>query len=72
MAKNRDLYRDKVEVSVVALIEIKRAFSCLIDNKDSYVHKVFMDDYVHQALNELKDVYAEYFEEDRKPWTNKF
>lgn len=71
MAKNRDLHKDKVEISVVALIEIKRAFSVLIDDKKSYLHKVFMDDYVHGALKELKEVYAEYFEEDVKPWTHK-
>jgi hypothetical protein len=70
MSKNRDLYKDKVEISVVALIEIKRAFSVLIDDKESYLHKVFMDDYVHSALNELKEVYAEYFEEEVKPWTH--
>lgn len=70
--KNRDLYNDKVEISVVALIEIKRAFSSLIDNEESYVHKVFTDDYVHGALRELKEVYADYFEEDIKIWTNKY
>jgi hypothetical protein len=71
MAKNRDLYKDKVEISVVALIEIKRAFGALIDNKESYLHKVFADDYVFGALEELKEVYAKYFEEEVKPWSNK-
>ena len=68
MAKNRKLYEDKVEISVVALIEIKRAFRALINNKDSYVHKVFGDDHLWSALDELKEVYADYFEEEVKPW----
>lgn len=67
--KERDLYSDKVEISVIALIEIKRAFGYLIDNDNSYVHKVFNDDHVHHALNELKQVYAKYFDEDVKPWS---
>lgn len=66
--KKRDLFNDKVEISVLALIEIKRAFGALIKNEDSYVHKVFMDDHVHQALNELKKTYAEYFDEPIKRW----
>ena len=71
MKKDKNLYKDKVEISVVALIEIKRAFSALLDNKDSYLHKVFSDDYVFDALKELKEVYADYFEEEVKVWTNK-
>ena len=71
MAKNKDLYNDKVEISVVALIEIKRAFTALVDDKESYLHKVFSDDHVFDAFTELKTVYAEYFEEEVKPWTNK-
>jgi hypothetical protein len=64
----KDLYNDKVEISVLALIEIKRAFGALIKDENSYVHKVFMDDYVHQALKELKKKYAEYFDEQIKDW----
>ena len=64
----KDLYNDKVEISVLALIEIKRAFGALIKDEKSYVHKVFMDDYVHQALKELKKKYAEYFDEQIKDW----
>jgi len=66
--KQRDLYNDKVEISVLALIEIKRAFGALINNEESYYHKVFGDDYVHYALNELKKVYADYFDEEIKRW----
>jgi hypothetical protein len=64
----KDLYNDKVEISVLALIEIKRAFGALIKDENSYLHKVFMDDYVHQALKELKNKYAEYFGEQIKDW----
>lgn len=70
MSKNRNLHKDKVEISIVALIEIKRAFSVLIDDKNSYLHKVFNDDYVYEALKELKQIYADYFEEEIKPWTH--
>ena len=64
----KDLYNDKVEISIMALIEIKRAFGALIKDEESYVHKVFLDDYIHHALRELKETYAEYFEEDVKRW----
>jgi hypothetical protein len=64
----KDLYNDKVEISVLALIEIKRAFGALIKDENSYIHKVFMDDYVYQALKELKKKYAEYFDEQIKDW----
>ena len=72
MANNRDLYKDKVEISIVALIEIKRAFSVLLNDKESYLHKVFNDDHVFGALIELKTVYAEYFEEEVKPWSGNY
>jgi hypothetical protein len=72
MTENKkDLYKDKVEISVVALIEIKRAFSVLLDDKTSYIHKVFADDYVFMALTELKKTYADYFKEPVKKWTHK-
>lgn len=64
----KDLYNDKVEISVLALIEIKRAFRALIKDENSYVHKVFNDDYLHYALKELKETYAEYFDEQIKDW----
>jgi hypothetical protein len=64
----KDLYNDKVEISVLALIEIKRAFGALIKDENSYIHKVFMDDNVFDALRELKSTYAEYFDEQIKDW----
>lgn len=64
MAKDRNLQKDKVEISVVALIEIERAFRTLINNKESYIYKVFMDDRVFDAIHEIKEIHKEYFEED--------
>jgi len=61
--EDRSLYKDKVEISIVALIEIKRAFRALSNDKNSYLHKVFNDDYVFIALNEIEAVYNDYFEE---------
>jgi hypothetical protein len=71
MENKKDLFKDKVEISATTLIEIKRAFSVLLDDKESYLHKTFSDDSVGGALRELKQVYAEYFEEEVKPWTHK-
>lgn len=68
MSDKRDIFNDKVEISVVALIEIKRAFDVLIDDKESYLHKVFGDDHVFSAINELKHTYAKYFDEPVKKW----
>jgi hypothetical protein len=70
MSKNKDLFNDKVEISVVALIEIKRAFSVLLDDEGSYVNNVFRDDHFFMALEELKGTYADYFEEPVKKWTH--
>jgi len=67
--KDRNLYKDKVEISVMALIEIKRAFGVLIADKNSYLHQVFMDDNCHIALKELKEVYANYFNEQIVNWS---
>ena len=66
--KQRDLYNDKVEISVLALIEIKRAFGVIINDKNSYYHKVFRDDHVFDALDELKKTYGKYFDEEPKKW----
>ena len=70
MSKNRDFFNDKVEISVLALMEIKRAFSVLLDDEDSYIKEVFCDDRVFMALKELKEIYADYFDEPVKKWTN--
>jgi hypothetical protein len=66
--ENRNLYTDKVQITVGTLIEIKRAFGALIDDKESYLHKVFSDDYAFHAIDELKKVYGKYFEEEQKAW----
>lgn len=62
----RNLHKDKVEISVTLLIEIERAFNVLIKDKESYIHKVFSDDYVFTAIKEIKEVYNNYFEEETK------
>ena len=58
----KDLYKDKVEISVTTLIEIRRAFRALTKDKESYLHKVFADDMVFDAIQELRKVDNEYFE----------
>lgn len=68
--QNKSIITDKVEISVAALIDIKRAFGALIDDKNSFVYQVFMDDSIHHSLLELKIVYAKYFEEEVKNWSN--
>jgi len=68
MSIEKDLYKDKVEISVVALIEIKRAFRSLIKDKESYLHKVYSDDHVFGALSELEKTYNTYFE-GKYEWT---
>lgn len=67
-SKKRDIFNDKVQISATTLIEVKRAFSALINDEDSYLHKVFSDDNSIHALRELKNVYAEYFDEPVKKW----
>jgi len=63
--KTHDLHKDSVTISITSLIEIQRAFQCLRENKESYLHKVFGDDYVFDALSELNKTYKEYFEIDK-------
>jgi len=58
---NHDILNDKVEISVTALIEIHRAFKSLKRNKESYLYKVFSDDTVFKALNEIDSTYNKYF-----------
>ena len=65
---SKDIYSDKVEISVIALIEIKRAFSALIKDNNSYLHRMLLDDPAYMALKELKSVYAEYFERQEERW----
>lgn len=64
-AENRDIYKDKVEISVTSLIEIKRAFRALARDKESYFNKVFSDDMCFDAIQELRIAYNDYFEETK-------
>jgi hypothetical protein len=59
--KMRDLYNDKVEITASTLIEINRAFDALKQYENSYIHKVFADDNVFNAIDEIKKVYNNYF-----------
>ena len=67
-SNKKNLYTDKVEISVAALIEIKRAFSALIEDKNSYLHRVFLDDNAFHSINELTKTYANYFNEPIERW----
>ncbi len=62
----RDIYKDKVEISVVTLIEMKRAFHALIKDSNSYLYKVFPDDYVFDAIKEVGDAYTKYMSDGSK------
>jgi hypothetical protein len=64
---SRDLYNDKVEISVVTLIEMRRAFRALEKDDQSYIHRVFPDDYVFGAMKEIEDVYKNYMGESKAP-----
>jgi hypothetical protein len=64
----KNIYTDKVEISIFSLIETKRAFRALILDKESYLHKVFSDDYCFLAIRELKKTYANYFNEPIENW----
>lgn len=61
---NRNLHTDKVEISINLLIETERAFLALMEDKESYLHKVFSDDRCYDAIKELKQVYNNYFNKD--------
>ena len=61
--KERQLFKDKVEIPAWTLIEIKRAFKALIKDKNSYLYNVFSDDAVFHAMRKLENIYIDYFEE---------
>ena len=47
----------KIEISDYTLVEICRAFRALREDKNSYIHHVFSDDYVFHAMNEIEKAY---------------
>ena len=54
---------NKVEISAWTLIEIKKAFDTLLEDKNSYLYKEFnnYNRYTTSAIIELKNVYFNYF-----------
>jgi hypothetical protein len=48
-------FTDKVEITYHTLGEVNRAFNSLIKNKESYIYKVFSDDGVFFAIDEIKN-----------------
>jgi hypothetical protein len=59
------LFDEKVEITKATLIEINRALKALAEDKNSYVHKVFSDDYCFQAFKEIEQLYKETFPKDK-------
>jgi hypothetical protein len=60
--EDRNLFTDKVEISVTALIDIKRLIRVLAEDKDSFIHKLFSDDSMYRSIAEIEKVNNEYFE----------
>jgi hypothetical protein len=52
---------DKVQISKHTLVEVNRAFRALKQDRNSYIHKVFSDDGVFDAMEEIRQVYEAYF-----------
>ena len=60
--EDRNLFTDKVSISVTALIDINRIIRSLSKNKDSFIHKLFSDDSMYRSIEEIEKVNKEYFE----------
>lgn len=60
--EDRNLYTDKVEISVTALMDIKRIIRVLAEDKDSFIHNLFSDDSMYRSIAEIEKVNKEYFE----------
>ena len=60
--EDRNLYTDKVEISIPALIDIKRIIKVLAEDKDSFIHNLFSDDSMYRSIAEIEKVNSEYFE----------
>ena len=57
------LFDEKVEISKATLIETKRMLRALSKDKNSYLHKIFSDDYAFYAIDEINKLYNETFKE---------
>ncbi len=60
--EDRNLFTDKVEISVTALIDIKRLIRVLAEDKNSFIHNLFSDDSMYRSIAEIEKVNKEYFE----------
>ena len=58
----RHLFTDKVEISIPALIDIKRIIIVLAKDKDSFIHNLLSDDSMYRSIAEIEKVNKEYFE----------
>ena len=57
------LFDEKVEISKATLIETKRMIRALDKDKNSYLYKIFSDDYAFYAIEEINHLYKETFKE---------
>ena len=60
--EDRNLFKDKVEITVTALIDIKRLIKSLAEDKNSFIHNLFSDDSMYRSIAEIEKVNKEYFE----------
>lgn len=60
--EDRNLFTDKVEISVTAFIDIKRLIKSLVEDKNSFIHNLFSDDSMYRSIAEIEKVNKEYFE----------
>lgn len=60
--EDRNLFTDKVEISVTALIDINRIIRSLSKDENSFIYKLFSDDSMYRSIKEIEKVNKEYFE----------
>ncbi len=62
-AKDQPQPSDKVQISKHTLVEVNRAFRAVKQDRNSYIHKVFSDDGVFDAMEEIRKMFDNYFVE---------
>ena len=60
--EDRNLFTDKVSISVTALIDINRIIRSLSKDENSFIHKLFSYDSIYRSIEEIEKVNKEYFE----------
>jgi hypothetical protein len=60
--EDRNLFTDKVEISVTTLIDINRIIKNLAEDKNSFIHNLLSDDSMYRSIAEIEKVNKEYFE----------